>query len=728
MNKKFPLHTGMSKVALAITLVCSSAASLANDGLSSSSRLAESQLKMVMTFTQNYALDGTLTVRSQNGPITKSDSGYGLERNVQNQTSLNFGGMPRALSTGTAPAAEMTQAQALQGAKEWSSLYITKSATAMAEELVRIGAGAGIFTYSEEVSITRPDDTPVTKVLSFVMTVDRSGRATYGAPVLTNPDPDIIHATYTPFDAGDDFASENWRLPNGGTLAYQVLDSKGNAKSAMTYLDARGAYDASSGDSSTMIGCLMDKSTTGCSVPGDVADVKELMLKHAADLAIVDYTSQVVPVYDEVTGADGEAEYFPRGAVSYTDRIWNCKEYKNEGHYGYVLEVSAARYYGTLEADHKVSYVYQSQYAGTMLSDVKDFSKSVLASTFTGKPDGYLISHLTGDDSLLTLNSPETSNLTYLAPVRSVGDPSAFANARTSGHSSLRKISEAGPYHSFEWGTGGRFTHRTGGYSAAMSFELESESDFGEFGIYHSAIDDWGVITLNDTPVFSTPQAGLSDVQYAGTTNEYGQCIANRCGGTVFHQHKSGYGNSASWSPSTATMIQRATGLTTVTSWVCGQEVHQSDEGGGSTTRACMANPQRTYARCSIASSGGDGDYPYFRCSQSAACGTSSMGGSYRIELTNLAGSKSCYNGDHGEAVSTRYVDLTPYLKAGTNTMRMSHIVTREGHALVYFRVAGCAALSGFSNGPQAEVPPSGTQSGVSSALNGNMGIPAVTE
>lgn len=683
-----------------------------DSALSTHSRLAESQLKTVMTYSQAYSLSGILTTSSLVGPLTKSSSGFGIERNVQTQKSVLFGGMPRALNPDNVSGLELTQAQALTMAKTWVAQYVKTSALSMAEEIQRTGAGAGIFTYTEEIKIARQDLEPITKVLSFIMTVDRSGRATYGAPVLTNPDPDIVYASYIPASAGDDF-QENWKLPGAGLLTYQILDSKGNARTAKVELNTYGAYDATVGDSAQAVSCLMDKTNEGCSVPASVPDIKSLLLKHGADMAILDYTNQLIPVYDEIVDPTGEPEFVPRGAVSYTDRLWDCTQYKNTGYYGYVLEVSADRYFGTLTSENKVEHTFANKYSGTMASQVKAFDKSVLAAAIPAgtKPDQYVISPLENDTTLLRLGTPETSNLDYVAPVRSVGDTSAFTNARVEGDArSFYKTGTSDGYDNYYWGTGGNYNRYTGEYYSKLTFNLNSKNDFMAFGITYQFIDDWGVIKVNGIPMSSLTFGGLADVALTNYTTIESNCIDGYCGGVPFTQT---YSATTGWYPSSTETIKAVTSVGTVNNWRCGpieQETRYSPQ-----TRRCLVNHKaEAYSSCIY---NGSVESPYYECTRTGFCRSGQV---YSIDLTYTDGRKDCFVGDAG-AWRYDYIDLTPALRAGQNVIELKHVVTRGGHSTVNFQAAGCSAVSGYANNPPAPVPAGGTQSGITSSLSSKL-------
>lgn len=678
------------------------------NSLSSISRLAESQFKTVMTYNQTYSLAGILTTSSAVGPMTKSVSGFGIERNVQQQTVQLFGGMPRALNPDNTANLELTQAKALSRAKTWVEMYGKQSARSMADEIVRAGAGAGIYTYSEEILISRQDLEPITKVLSFIMTVDRSGRATYGAPVLTTPDPDIVYVTYVPNRAGDDF-EEDWVLPGAGTLSYQVLDSRGNARTAKVDVNTGGAYDAAVGGSTQAVSCLMDRTNAGCTTPATVPDVRSLMLLYGADMAIVDYTNQLIPVYDEVSGEDGDVEYVPRGAVSYTDRLWNCREYKNTGFYGYVLEVSADRYYASHSADNTVEYTFATRYSSTTVSQVQPFDKSVLAASIPvgARPDQFVISPLQNDTTLLRVGTPETNNISYVAPVRSVGDTSAFNNANASGHSSFRKTSSSGGYDYFYWGTNSNHTHSTGEYRSRLEFDLKSPEDFGVFGIYYQFIDDWGIITVNGIPVSSIPVRGLSDASLANRSAYENFCVNESCGGIAFTQTRT---PRTDWTLNTTAAIKAHLGLEQIGTWMCGTAYYPDSESSNQ-ARKCQVDPPRTYSACSPEIDEYTGA-TYFLCRKEAFC----SGGGYTIQMTYTDGRKGCFYGDSG-GWEYDYIDLTHALRAGRNVIDLKHIVTRTGHSHVHFKLAGCAAISGYGTGPAPAVPAGGTQSGIESAL-----------
>lgn len=671
-------------------------------------RIQETAFKTIMTFNQHFADDGTMAVTAKSGPLTKSTSGFGLERLVQDITAHTFSGFPRALTPHLGKAETMTQAEALATAKQWMNVYVHSTAMRMAEELRTIGASAGILTFNEEVYISRPELEPVKKILSFIMTVDRDGKATYGAPVLTTPEPDIIYATYTPLRPGDDF-DEEWVLPHPGHITYQVLDFKGNVKLTTRHIDVAGAYDGSAVAGTAE--CFVNKTTPGCSIPSHITDVRDLMIKYGADYAVADYTSQIVPVYDEVKTPSGEVDYQPRGAIAYTDRHWNCVEYTNEGEYGFVLDIQVDRYFAKLEADESVSVTYSNSHAGTMLSPMKKFNKVVLASALTGHPDNYVISPLDGDNTIYQIGDPVLEGVDHIAPVRASANTDELLAATVTGHFPLGKESGGSGWSIFTYGIVGDNYYGTGEYNGSIDFNLRSIHDFQEFSLLTQQFDDWLLITINDKAVFSGPYDDIASMRAVrrASVSSSNRCVASNgqyyCGSTPFNMVN---GRSSNHTPSG--------------SHVCGASRSVEDTGQ---VQNCVDNVFATYPYCSESWSGGDADSFYgWSCSDSKHCGN---GGP--IEYTRLNGSVGCGYHEHGVSWSRSYErTLLPHLKTGKNSLKAKLFVGGGGEMYVRFRVHGCGTELGLSfDGPPA-IPPHASSQSLLQKLLDSMQRPAVTE
>lgn len=713
---KSPKSFLLSRVAAAVTLALASTVSIsvpayADTGLTSQSRLAESQFKNVMTMSQYYGADGNLSLNLSAGPVTKSTSGFGIERNVQDFTRITYSGMPRALggAPGT-PAATMSQAKALAAGNDWMRRYVTSNAQLFSEELRRIGASAGILTYGEEVKITRQDAEPVTKILSWIVTVDRDGKAVYGSPVLTTPDPDIIYATYTPLRPGDEFGDENWKLPNPGTLGYQVLDSKGNAKTPMQYIDVGGAYDSIEGNAANdVIPCLMDKAVSACSIPASAPDIKSLMLKHAADYAIVEYTNQIVPVYDPVIGEDGEEELRPRGAISYNDRVYACTEYTNEGVYGFVLDITADRYFARLEADGTVSHNFNMRASGSMISPVKPFKKTVLAAAVPGNPAHYVISPLDGDDSLIATNSPELDGISYIAPVRAVNDIESLKEIQGSGFP-WRFVGTDGERATFTWGAFKHYSHWTGQYRGQVKFNMRSLDAFSEFALVSQSIDDYALVAVNGTAVYSAPLGGMKSLERIGSPTRKDNCVGNTCGVVEFSMSN----------PTVAKVNEMLTrqGRTqylasSVSDYVC------------AANNRCVIGALETFKSCVEATSyDGDGGYSslgYYNCRNT----TCPYRNELSLQVTDWNGNVTCDHTDTGYHHSSRYIDMIPYLKVGENVIDGYLVAQRGGYFYMTFKIKGCPNT--YSLPVDATPPPvstDNTKEGILDRLENNMTIP----
>lgn len=692
MNTSFKLN--VLAFAVALTTGSWSFAAHADSALAQQSRIQEAAFKTVLTFNQHFAEDGTMAITAKSGPLTKSNSGYGVERNVQDLTVQTFSGFSRVLTPHLGAASVLTQADALGKAKNWVKFNVPSTALRMSNEIRNVGASAGIMTFNEEVYISRRDLEPIKKVLSFVMTVDREGKATYGDPVLTTPEPDIVYATYTPLRPGDDF-NESWVLPHAGFISYQVLDYRGNVKLNTRHIDVQGAYDAPTGSGGAE--CFIQKSTAGCSIRADVPDVRELMLKHGADLSIVDFTTQIVPVYDLMD----DDTYVPRGALAYNDRNWNCVEYKNVGEYGFVLEVQLERWFAKMDTQTNLDMQFNSHTAGTMLSPVDTFEKTVLASSLPGHPDYYVISPLEGDNTLFRIGDPALKGVTHIAPVRGAANTDELLKANVVGHFPLNKESGGEGWSIFTYGVVGDNYWRTGNYSGSIDFNLKSIHDFQEFSLLTQNFDDWLLITINGVPVFSGPYDGITSLRPINSSHisENNRCLVGEdgrwhCGFAEFivrtyETPAQGWQKHISYSESPFAGA-------TLSSYACSSPEHVEEVG---TFRRCVANPFTSFAFCTTTDSGGDAqNFTGWSCSDSKVCRPG-----FTVEYV-IGGVTRCGHHEHGENWNRSYErSILPYLKKGENSLKALLLVGGKGEMYVRFRVHGCGTELGL---PFHGVPP----------------------
>lgn len=694
-------------------------------GNSVGSRLAESQFKTIMQFSQSYSAEGKYSFSERRGPMTKSEVGFGLAKNVVEESVFLFTGMPRAFAHGSDPAATMSQEEAIKKGNIWMQLNASDVSARMGEHLSKRGSSAGILTYSEEVFITRTDADPIKKVLSFVMTVNKDGKATFGSPILTSADPETIHVTYTPLKPGDNI-QENWSFPNAGTLEYRVLDAKGDPKTAPVTLNVNGVYDGQTGDQ-TMVRCLMDNTNSGCT--GGYLDVKTLMHKRGADRAIVDYVNQLVPIYDEVPGSDGHTDYVPRVALTYTDRTWSCKVYGNKGEYGYVLEVAADRYLAQLEESNTMNYIMKESHKGRMLSPQKEFVKEVAANTLTGNPNYYVISPVPGDDTLYSLTDEVLRDVLYVAPIRITAKMDFLDKASVSGSFLLHKEFGDGASNDYIFGQDGDDYLRQGAYSGSIVFHVDDPEEIEEFSLTRLNYDDWVVFTVNDTAVFGGPEAGITKLRY----NE---------GASIFESWTTDDGNFVDGNFCVA-VTGDARGK-----WACGKGVPR--DRWGSTSQVCgparhygvehsiticvQNTDANMYQNCeiTIGNAGGDdsGYYVGTYCSKTQCpfrpdadrLNYTSSNNPWLprlVEYTLSNGAVGCGLLERGNSSAVPAHSLLPYLKPGRNEIKAMVLVGRKGEFAARLRVRGCGASFGFENGEAKPVPESGNSQSLRDKLLG---------
>lgn len=657
-------------IALGLSLGGATTASAQAAKVSVGSRIAESPFKNAVHFSQHYSLTGQLTVQQKRGPVTKTSSDYGIVQNVVETGPTDFGGMPRAMAAPNSTAeVVMTQEEALKKSAAWAKSYAPSVASDLAVLLNKTASGMGILTYSEDIKVSREEGEPVNKVVSFIMSVDRSGKAIWGAPVLTTPDPDVLYAMYSPKNMGDDMKERN-DLEPPGSIQYYLADNKGNRKTDLKTIDVWGAFDARAGDTSK-VPCLMDRRNSGCSVGMAPTDIYTLMNKYAAESAIVDYVNQVVPVYDPIPGSNSdEPEYRPRMAVSYTDRTYDCKIYTNEGLYGFVLEITSDRYLAMLNGKDSVDYyqIGQQQYQG--ISSVGNFKKSVPVTDVTGNPKNSLISPVLGDQTVFRYDEGVFSFLMYVAPVRLTGTDDFLEKANNDNPVDfpLIKVSDIQGLKTYSWGLVGNDLKKTGTFKGSLTFNLDDPSGIETFSISDIHYDDWIIVYVNKSPVVIAPE-GYKDFNYSDTRMY--ECEELE------------------------------------TSYKCQTKAGE---------QIFKKNPPTGEAYCIKAD---DTQASYY-------CGTTLQCAETLVSTIDLYGNVGCKKAER----ETNFVisgeqSLKPRLRSGTNELSAKLLVAKEGEFWSTLTVKGCGANFDLDMSPTAPaVPESGSAEAILDRLHNSTDAP----
>lgn len=684
------------------------------------SRLAESPFESFTQVSQLYSQAGVRSILEKRGPLVKSTANFGLSHNVVQETSV-LNAFPRALAADGAPAATMSQSDAMSKGIAWMNTNVSPVTQRMAAHLKSKGSAAGVITYNEEVYITREEGDPVLMVLSFLMYVDNSGKPTYGSPVLKAADPDVLYAIYTPRRAGDSF-SEDWSLPNAGTITYNVIDSRGNPKTTPVTVNVNGAYDGQDGND-TGVRCLMDRTQADCIDGG--TDVKVLMHKTASNLAIVDYMNQITPVYDERLGSDGDIEYVPRGAISYTDRTWDCKVFTNTGEYGFVLNVRIDRYYAKLEQDNTVTYTLMETNEGRAVSPVSQFSKEVPVTAVPSNPKEWVISPVAGDNSLFPVGDAPMEGLTYLAPVRLTGSSDVVDKFTRTGDFPYKKLPDDGSgMVDFMFGEERDNSLSQGAYTGTLEFDLEAADDIDEFWLEQVRFDDYLLMTLNDHVIYGGPFEPTVKLDWNNgrefeETSQFPTCFQPRgtekrgpwvCGEVALgdetkHLRLGMFDDNYYCSGPDTSFVNNNI---PPAAWACVKkyeffkscmaiETHMSDHDGttrhvlGCSRNSCTFVPPR---------------YPFLNSDYDS------------VEYTLENGETHCAKLEqNNDWTRNLHKDLTPYLQAGNNVIKALALVGDEGEMWSTFRIQGCGSKLGLETGDAPPVPASGTSSGLTQAL-----------
>lgn len=269
-------------------------------------------------------------------------------------------------------------------------------------------ASSGVFLFDQEVW---PKASPRAMRLVWSVTLTDDGKVLIPDAKIVDPDPTIIHLTYTSSDATAELP-EAWRHFDAGILTWQLKKADGTELTAKVRISTSGAFNGVVDDPDRMVNCLANREFHAA-CPKTFVDAKTLMADTSSGSAIIDYVRKLEPAYEEMT-VGGESNYRPKFSVSVDLREYDRASctYRNKGRVGALLTTTVDRYSYVSNADqvqfnnrftrHDVSPEHQYD----LTSAVEDASVS-LASR--------VIDPISKDAPIIPTSSlPE---LVYMAPV-----------------------------------------------------------------------------------------------------------------------------------------------------------------------------------------------------------------------------------------------------------------------------------------------------------------------
>lgn len=626
---------------------------------------------------QHILLDGSNATHVSVAPLTSSNSGFGVSKLATKVQGLPFGTMPiMAQSNPT------TASVALEEASRWVKEDLPKFQSDYGDWLKSKGLSMGFYNYTHEIMISTEEFGLKKKAIAFNATFDINKRPTYGNAKIVDPDPTVVEAIYVPLKAAAGLPS-TWKYPDAGKIKWRVLNKKYEPLTDWRMVDVNGAYDTpeSAESSEPMAACLMDNRYPNC--PSSV-DIRSLMGKSGSIYGLVTYVRSLTPVYERGT-PDSQV---PLAAISVDKRTYDCKDYTNEGFYGFVLELIADQYTAELTAE-KVRYQKVGEVGGRGISPTEPYIKKIPISNLNGaNPEGVIINPTPEDDSLWsTSNTALMQNVLYVAPVEALGGNGVMDNASYAPDMAVSVISATDTSREYYVGTVGDNYWSHGVYDRSVQFNLDRPQTLESFKIDQVGFDDHMLVAVNGTLVYIGKYAGsMLELQSSGNA------VDENC-------YPSGGG------------------------WTCKKEVFKGVHTGTGTTcpsgqryvpfdpqldtpAHCVEDIVNTYQYCEISSSY-SGDTTMYECTQGCAPN----------HVQYLPGATGRGPGCHYVEQGTNFkydvdLNLVPYLVSGQNTLQFRVIVGGVGEGWVRIKSAMCGNSLNLGT-VTPPVPPSAGEPGV---------------
>lgn len=268
------------------------------------------------------------------------------------------------------------------------------------------GYTTAMFDYGQRV-VVAASPAPRIKWLSWRVLIDSTGRERYADVKLLDEAPQTLYVSYTPKKVAEGLPN-GFAYPDAGKIKWNMMDSSGNAISAITTIDVNGAYDEPTAqvdapdplpagctrnpddgqvacDPDYGLKCLINnQSDPGC--PTAYKDVRQLIEDTAPAATIVDYTRKVQPIYEDVDNGDGTSTSVAKTAVSIDTRTWKAGRpfffispaggttFSETGSYGFELLLQTERY----RVDNDLSYMNLGIKQKVVMSPSQSFAKTVV--------------------------------------------------------------------------------------------------------------------------------------------------------------------------------------------------------------------------------------------------------------------------------------------------------------------------------------------------------------
>lgn len=595
--------------------------------------------KDVAFLTEDILLSGSVGRTLKVAPLTSSAEGFGLGQFVKESPAIPFNTMPKVVVPNL-----VTQEQALSLARTWMQGGVNTLVSGFSGWLRERGISQGIYNFSQEIMV-QTDAGPRKRAIAFNLSVDSKGRAVYGDPKVIDPDPLVLEAVYIPLHTSEDLPPD-FRYPDAGSIRYRVLNKHYEPVSNWKAITLGGVYDGNENDFDTnaVVSCLMDNRYQGCT-PAPL-DINRLMNQVGASYALVAYVNRLQPVYE---GPDDEQQAVT--AISVEERNFTCSAYENKGSVGYLLAMTVDQYVAQSGTD-----ILTYRHVGTSgtygVSPVTPYQKTVPASALGGyHPDYFVISPYPNDNSLINrMDSEKMKNFVYIAPVVDASPPPNFT---FSGNLEVSSSTLADGSRDLQFGTWSHNYLGGGVYEWSTSFNLSSPQALKEFTLTEAVYDDWLLIKVNGTAVFLGPYGGDMLELVSGATYIYPDATCN-------------YANNL---------------------WTCGRykitnPYKRICSEFGNCNRVFV--PEATYTHCSYGNFGSfwDDMVGGYSCSNSP-CAV----GQVQYRSSGACGSPELRTVWHNNL----NIDLTPYLKAGQNTITAKLVVAGTGQRWFRIRAKGCS-------------------------------------
>lgn len=626
--------------------------------------LTTSPFKQVLYMTHEVTLANESSLHARVAPLTVSAGGFAADRLVTEVNYYDIGQLPIiALPNPT------TQAVAMEQANNWLSLQGNSFMNSVGRYLKAKGISSAFFSYTQEFNMTT-DAGVKKKSIAWNVTIDPNGRAIYGNPKIIDSDPIYIHAVYQPKAVASGLPS-NWSAlyPYAGKVRYIVLNKRFEQLTTIMEIQTNGEFDADRSGNNDKVSCLMDMRYSGCAA--GTIDMRTLMDKWGAAGVFLDYVRQLEPVYT----TDSNGDQVAQGAISYDTRILSCEKLKNSGFYGYLLTLSAERYYGE-PTSPLVTYQAMQQFQAKAISPTEPFSKETdFAGMKSGgvNPDQFVIDWLPNSNKLLNRNNAQDmANVIYVAPlVTDTANSGVIDAVAMAGDMALTQLSNVGAVREYYIGTIGDDYWGTGFYDRTVYFNVNSPATAEEFAMVEEGFDDWLYVALNGHVVYVGPYGG-NMLAMGGT------------GATVYRSRQEGWlcGNNSSTDYYDPTA-----------NWSCQQYSYSGDN-------SYPVGNREIWGYCSYASQGGGEDSYIVGYNCGMGCAPSLV--QYRTDASGLG------NGCGYQELSTNwrfgnYVNLQPYLVQGLNTLQFKVVVYGGGEGFIKVRTKSCG-ISQY--GPEEAPPP----------------------